>query len=49
LQGSAPTLTDKAYWQHTQTPIRLYSRSQYFRTKIALRCAAGIGRFIRRS
>ncbi|MGH8002977.1 MAG: hypothetical protein ACREPR_26965 [Brasilonema sp.] len=49
LNGEAPTLTDKAYWQHTQTPISLYSRSQYLRKKIALRCAAAIGRFIRRS
>ncbi len=49
LNGEAPILTDKAYWQHTQTPIQLYPRSQYLRKKIALRSAAAIGRFIRRS
>lgn len=49
LEGSPPTLTDKAYWQNTQTPIQLYSPWQYYQKKIALRCAAGIGRFIRRS
>lgn len=49
LNGEAPILTDKAYWQHTQTPIQLYSRSQYLSKKIALRCASAIGRFIRRT
>ncbi|WP_026731626.1 hypothetical protein [Fischerella sp. PCC 9605] len=49
LRGAPPSLTDKAYWQHTQAPIRLYSQSYYFRKKIALRCAAAIGRFIHRA
>lgn len=49
LNGEAPTLTDKEYWKHTQTPIQIYSRSHYLRKKVALRCAAAIGRFIRRS
>ncbi|MBD2293330.1 hypothetical protein H6G06_07475 [Anabaena sphaerica FACHB-251] len=49
LGGEAPTLTDKAYWQHTQTPIQMYSSTQYAQQKIALRTAAAIGRFVRRS
>jgi hypothetical protein len=49
LGGVAPTLTDRAYWQNTQTPIPLYSQSEYLRKTVALRCAAAIGRFIRRS
>jgi len=49
LGGVPPTLTDKAYWQHTQPPIQLYSSAQYTQQKIALRTAAAIGRFIRRS
>jgi len=49
LEGVPPTMTDKAYWLHTQTPIQLYSPAQYSQKKIALRSAAAIGRFIRRS
>ncbi|MBD2344437.1 hypothetical protein [Anabaena subtropica] len=49
LGGVPPSLTDKAYWQHTQSPIQLYSRRLFLRKKIEMRCASAIGRFIRRS
>lgn len=49
LGGVPPTLADKLYCQHAQTPIQLYSRSQYLRKKLALYCGAAIGRFIRRT
>ncbi|ABA21176.1 conserved hypothetical protein [Trichormus variabilis ATCC 29413] len=49
LDGVPPSLTDKAYWQHTQSPIQLYPRRSYLTKKIELRCASAIGRFIRRS
>jgi hypothetical protein len=49
LGGVPPTLTDKAYWRHTQSPIQIYSRISYLSKKIELLCASAIGRFIRRS
>jgi hypothetical protein len=47
--GGPPSLTDKAYWQHTQAPIQLYSKTQYLWKKFELRCGSAIGRFIRRA
>jgi hypothetical protein len=49
LGGVAPSSTDKLYWQHTQIPIQLYSRSQFFWKKLSLNCGATIGRFIHRA
>lgn len=49
LGGVPPTLTDKEYWKHTQSPIQMYSTVSYMSKRIELRCASAIGRFIRRS
>ena len=48
LGGQAPSLSDKLYVQHAQTPIQLYSQLQQFWKKLGLYCASAIGRFIRR-
>ncbi len=47
LRGRSPSLADKAYWQHTQSPIQLYSQTKLFWKQIDLRYGAAIGRFIR--
>jgi hypothetical protein len=47
LQGGAPTWTDKLFWQHTQTPIQVYSAAKLLWKRIDLRCASAIGRLIR--
>ncbi|MCU0565504.1 MAG: hypothetical protein MUF49_02785 [Oculatellaceae cyanobacterium Prado106] len=49
LQGMAPTLTDKLFWQHTQQPIRVYSTAALRWKQLTLYTGAAIGRFIRRS
>lgn len=49
LGGVPPTLTDKLYYRSIQTPIQLYSRSKLIQIKIAIRCGAAIGRFVRRN
>jgi hypothetical protein len=48
LKADPPTITDKVYWQHSQSPIRLYSQSTYKWNQFALRVGSGIGRFMRR-
>ncbi|MEA5573043.1 hypothetical protein [Calothrix sp. UHCC 0171] len=48
LDGSAPTITDKLYWQNSQTPIQLYSSIKHKQQQLALLIASAIGRFIRR-
>ncbi len=48
LRGKAPTLADKGYWQHTQSPIQLYSQQTLLWKQVDLRCGAAIGRFIQR-
>lgn len=48
LYGDAPTVTDKLYWQHSTSPIRLYSQSKFQQQKIALLFGSAIGRFIHR-
>lgn len=47
LNGGSPTITDKLYWRHAQTPIQIYSLAQYLWKRFDLRCGAAIGRFIR--
>ena len=49
LQGDSPNLTDKAYWQHSQGPIQIYSQIKVQWYKFALRFGSGIGRLIRRA
>ncbi|HET7422996.1 MAG TPA: hypothetical protein VFJ92_05515 [Gemmatimonadales bacterium] len=49
LLGVPPSPADKLYWQHTRQPIQLYSRPRYLWRKAALRAAAAIGRFVKRS
>jgi hypothetical protein len=49
LQGVPPSSTDKLFWQHTQTPIQVYSSSTLRWQQIALTVSAAIGRLIRRS
>jgi hypothetical protein len=49
LQGMPPTLTDKLFWQNTQTPIPVYSPSTVRWKQLIVTTAAAIGRFIRRS
>jgi hypothetical protein len=47
LNGDSPTMTDRVYWQHTQTPIHVYSKATLFLKQIDLRGGAAIGRFMR--
>ncbi|NET02915.1 MAG: hypothetical protein F6K62_09250 [Sphaerospermopsis sp. SIO1G2] len=49
LTGTAPTITDKLYWQHSQTPIQLYSKVKFLRQKLEIILGSAIGRLIRRS
>ena len=49
LEGSSPTMTDRMYWQHAQTPIKLYSSAMFFWKRFDLRCGSAIGRFISRA
>jgi hypothetical protein len=49
LKGYPPSNADKGYWQHTQTPINLYSPLQRAVKKIDLRVGAAVGRVMSRS
>ena len=49
FKGYPPSNADKGYWQHTQTPINLYSPLQRLIKRIDLRCGAATGRAARRS
>lgn len=48
LKADPPTITDKLYWKHTQSPIQLYSETTYKLNKFALLCGTAIGRFMHR-
>jgi hypothetical protein len=48
LNGSSPTVTDKLFWQHAQTPIQVYSDALVLSKQIALRIGSAMGRFMRR-
>jgi len=49
LCGKPPRFVDKAYQQNAIAPIPLYSKASHRRSTLALRVAALIGRFYRRS
>jgi hypothetical protein len=49
LQGIPPSSTDKLFWQHTQTPIPVYSLPTLRWKRLTLLLGTAIGRFIRRS
>ena len=49
LGGRPPTMPDKWFWQYVAAPIRLFSPLQVGITRISLKLAAGIGRFVRRT
>ncbi len=49
INGKAPTLADKKYWQNVEYPIQLYTSLELFWKRLDLRLGAGIGRFIRRA
>jgi hypothetical protein len=48
LKGETPTLTDKAYWKHAQTPIQLYSPWYYRWKRMDLLCGSALARIIKR-
>jgi hypothetical protein len=48
LKGRAPSLTDKAFLNFTQAPIRIYSRPQLVAAQLGVAVGAAIGRFYRR-
>lgn len=48
LQADPPTITDKLYWQHSQSPVQVYSENTYKWNRFALRLGSAIGRFMRR-
>jgi hypothetical protein len=49
LLGSAPTITDKLYWKHSGTPIKLYSNAKLIQQNLEILLGSAIGRFIRRA
>ena len=48
LLGRPPVTAEKAYWQYTDFPIRLFTPLRTTLTKAALRTASAIGRFYAR-
>ena len=46
--GSRPSNTDKLYWQHVESPIRLYPASTVRNKKLSLKITAIIGRLLSR-
>ncbi|MDZ7961409.1 MAG: hypothetical protein RMY34_26600 [Aulosira sp. DedQUE10] len=48
LQGSRPSITDKLFWRHSQTPIQMYSSAKFLQQKFAILFGSAIGRFIYR-
>lgn len=48
LAYKPPSLADKSYWQHTQSPIPLYFRHKLFWKKIDILCGTAIGRLVGR-
>src|SRR5690554_1563528 len=49
LNGFRPKQIDKDYWNYTNEPIQLFSKSKIGRKKFALAVAVFIGRFYRRN
>jgi hypothetical protein len=48
LCGRAPSPTDKDFLEHTQTPIRIYTKPQLAVKQIGVKVGSAIGRFYRR-
>ncbi|PPK87898.1 hypothetical protein CLV84_0857 [Neolewinella xylanilytica] len=48
INGSRPSNTDKVYWHHVETPIRIHSAATVRKKRFALKAAALIGRFFTR-
>jgi hypothetical protein len=48
LSGRPPVAAEKAYWQHADFPIRLFTPLRTILTKAALQTASAIGRFYAR-
>ena len=49
LQGIPPSRPEKAFWQRTQFPIRLFSKPTLIVKQFDLRLASAVSRFIRRN
>jgi hypothetical protein len=49
ISGRPPTLPDKCFWQHVEAPLRLFSPLTVTGTRLSLKSAAALGRFIRRA
>ncbi|WP_273445274.1 hypothetical protein [Neolewinella agarilytica] len=49
LNSVKPANTDKLYWKHTKTPVKVYSNLTYWRKHSAVRVSAMLGRVIGRS
>ena len=49
LRGIPPTLPDKAYWQNTRCPLRLYSAAAAWLHRCDLVAASAVGRVLRRA
>ena len=48
LKGCAPSRTDKEFIRHTQSPIKIYSRSRLAASRMGVMVGSAIGRFYRR-
>ena len=48
LKGRAPSLTDKAFLDFTQEPIRIFSKPQLVAAQLGVKVGSAIGRFYRR-
>ncbi len=49
LQGYPPSMANKAYFEHVDSPIRVFEPGEKSRLKLALNLGAFIGRFYRRA
>jgi hypothetical protein len=48
VRGKAPSRADKEFLDHTQSPIRIYTRPQLAARQLSARVGSAIGRFYRR-
>ena len=48
MSGRSPSAATKAYFQHVENPIRIFSKEKLKRHRIALRVASAIGRLYQR-
>lgn len=49
VNSTQPANTDKLFWQHVSSPIRVYSPAKISRTRAILKVAAMLGRIVKRS